>query len=255
MENWKKALNKFTKNIKKNNDIIWMLVCWSYITWNPSKHSDIDIHLILSEKVNYRKRWNEIIDWFLIEYFMNPSKQISKYFKEDYKNNKTASMVQFITWKIIFDKTWDVKNLKKEAKEIFKKKFKHQNKISIEIKKYFLWDMLDNLKDSYEQWNKDFTFNYHIALKDIFETYLKFLKLPITNYYKIYSYFTNEYSRKKYLQQNFNDIFFKELFINAITEKEKSKMIECYENLTNHVLEKMWWFEINWWNIKTPLDI
>ncbi len=38
--NWEEKLNKFLENWEYMNDTIGILVCGSYITGNPSTHSD-----------------------------------------------------------------------------------------------------------------------------------------------------------------------------------------------------------------------
>ena len=108
---WEEKLNKFIDNFEYIDDVIGILVCGSYITGSPSKHSDLDVHLILDDKVDYRQRGNKIVDGLLIEYFANPKRQIRKYFKDDYNNIRPMSQTQFITGKIILDKTGDVKKL------------------------------------------------------------------------------------------------------------------------------------------------
>ena len=116
--NWEEKLNKFLENWEYMNDTIGILVCGSYITGNPSTHSDLDVHIILNEKVNYRERGNKIVDGLLIEYFANPAKQIREYFKDDYKNVRPMSQTQFITGRILLDKTGEVQALKEEAKNL-----------------------------------------------------------------------------------------------------------------------------------------
>ena len=49
MENWEIALNKFVDEWKSKPEVTGMIVCGSYITWNPTSHSDIDIQIILKE--------------------------------------------------------------------------------------------------------------------------------------------------------------------------------------------------------------
>ena len=53
--NWEEKLNKFLDEFEHIDDVIGVLVCGSYITGNPSTHSDLDVHIILDEKVDYRK--------------------------------------------------------------------------------------------------------------------------------------------------------------------------------------------------------
>ena len=67
-ENWEKAVDKFIKKWKSKKEVIGALVCGSYVTGNPTKHSDIDIHIILDNKCNWRMRGDEYVDGFLMEY-------------------------------------------------------------------------------------------------------------------------------------------------------------------------------------------
>ena len=72
MEPWERALTVFLEEWKNREDVIGAIVCGSYVTGNPSLHSDIDVHIILSDKVNWRTRGNVVVNNYLIEYFVNP---------------------------------------------------------------------------------------------------------------------------------------------------------------------------------------
>jgi len=129
MQEWKIALEEFLKDWKIRNDVVGALVCGSYITGNPSKRSDIDVHILLSDDVEWRERGNRIINGFLIEYFVNPPKQIRRYFQEDFQDHRTMSMVQFITGMTLFDKTGIITEIKVEAQKWIKKDYKELNEI------------------------------------------------------------------------------------------------------------------------------
>ena len=62
---WEEKLNVFLENFEYKGDIVGVLACGSYITGNPSSHSDLDVHIILNENVNYRERGNKIINRIL----------------------------------------------------------------------------------------------------------------------------------------------------------------------------------------------
>jgi hypothetical protein len=112
LKEWEAAITEFLKDWRNNNDVTGAMICGSYITGNPSKRSDIDIHIILSDDVFWRERGNKITNGFLVEYFANPPKQIRGYFREDFHDHSTMSMVQFITGKILFDNTGVINELK-----------------------------------------------------------------------------------------------------------------------------------------------
>ena len=254
MEKWEIALDKFVQKWKKKKYVVGIIVCWSYITWNPSKHSDIDIQILLDKNIAWRKRWNEYIDWVLIEYFANPLSQNLKYFEDDYRWRRKVNVHMFTTWKIVFDKNWDIKKLIKKAEEWNKKKYKKIDKIFLEISKYSLWDMQDNLEEVFESdWN-EFYMVYYVHLEKIFEcytTYLRYDKMPV---HKIRRFLTSKKDIRKYNVDIFPDLYFLEMYVKAIDLKDKNKMINEYQKLTKYILEKMGWFNIDWWKIKTGIE-
>ncbi|MGE7929082.1 nucleotidyltransferase domain-containing protein [Lysinibacillus xylanilyticus] len=254
MEEWKMALEEFLKDWKNRNDVVGALVCGSYITGNPSRRSDIDVHIILSDDVDWRERGNRIINGFLIEYFANPSHQIHKYFQGDFQNQRTMSMVQIITGKILFDNTGILNELKIEAEHWLNNEYDELNKTVLEIKKYILWDSLDNLKDCFEQKRVDFAFVYFNSLAKLFSEYCQFLRLESIPYNQVHSYLVDPVYVKKYLKSVFPDSIFKEMFLKALQEADKQKMMETYEDLVNHVFNQMGGFKIDGWKIKSPVE-
>ena len=255
MNNWEKAVEKFIGKWERNKEVIGALVCGSFVTGNPTKHSDIDLHIILSDKVTWCERGNVIIDGFLIEYFCNSSKQIKKYFEEDYKEGTDMSFNQFLTGKIIFDKKDRIKDLKKIARKFKNKSFIKLDKTSIELQKYELWDNLDNTIDNSKKNSIDFYFIYYFTLKKIYNTYTKHLQYPFTSVDKTYMTLKSKEARTKYLMKDFPDKKFIKLFTNAIKKSRKSIMLNNLKLLTKHVHNKMGGFKINGWKLRTSVDV
>ena len=50
--NWEEKLSKFLDDFAYKDDVVGVLVCGSYITGNPSNHSDLDVHIILRDDVD-----------------------------------------------------------------------------------------------------------------------------------------------------------------------------------------------------------
>ncbi len=254
LDKWKTALETFLKDWQDRDEVIGALVCGSYVTGNPSKRSDIDVHIILAEGVAWRQRGNRVINGFLIEYFANPPSQIRRYFQDDFNKRRTMSMVQFKTGRILYDYTGIINDLKYEAEEWLSKRYKKVNKTVLEIKKYGLWDALDNLKDCYEQERKDFTFTYYNELANLFMEYCHFLNLERIPSYQICAYLEDPLYLQKYCKPAFPDDDFKKTFMKAMQEDNAQKMMEVYEALVNYVLNKMGGFRIDGWHIKSPID-
>lgn len=251
-ENWEIALQKFLNKWKNKKEVIGAIVCGSFITGNPSKHSDIDIHIILDSKTLWRERGNEIIDWILIEYFANTIKRHYNYLEEDYKTRRKINAHMFCTGKVLFDKTGDLKKLIQYSKKYLTKKNIKPNKIQIELSKYHIWDMLDNLEEIFEANTEEFFFVFYNDLNELFETYAKFLQFDAFPIHKLRRFLVNEIDKKKYIVDNFPDEKFVELLISAINIKDRKDIMKEYQNITYYVLSKMWWFNIDWWKIKSP---
>lgn len=245
MQPYEQILDKFLIEFINNPEVIWIILCWSYITWNPTKHSDLDIQIILKETANYKLRWNKIIDGILIEYFVNPISQIEKYFKEDLSKNKITASHMIYTWKIILDKENKLKDLKKLALKYLNKKFIKPKKWKVELIKYSLWDDFDNLEEVYNRSGIEFEFVYFNTLNEIYKRYSTFLWFNINSPNKVYRLLNIETDKIKYKNKNYPDNLFVEKFNNCLEIKSREVSLSNIKDLTFYVLDKMWWFEID----------
>ncbi|WP_171365843.1 nucleotidyltransferase domain-containing protein [Lysinibacillus fusiformis] len=254
LANWRKALETFLNDWQGRDEVVGALVCGSYVTGHPSERSDIDVHIILSNDVKWRERGNQIVDGFLIEYFANPPGQIRRYFQDDFNKHRTMSMVQFQTGQILFDYTGIIKELKLEAYAWQEKNYETINKTVLELKKYGLWDMLDNTKDCYEQKRGDFIFVYHHALATLFMEYGQFLNVDTIPTYQIHAYLVDPIYLQKYMKSAFPDEHFKQMFLHALKESNTEQMLESLEALVSYVLKQMGGFCIDDWHVKSPIE-
>ncbi|BCX14378.1 MAG: hypothetical protein KatS3mg088_061 [Patescibacteria group bacterium] len=253
MQNWEIALNKFLKSWRNKKEVVGALVCGSFVVGNPTKHSDIDLHIVLKDGTKWRERGNKIVDGFLIEYFVNPPEQIIQYFKEDYEEKVQMAVIQFLTGKILFD-DGTINKLKQEAKKWYGKKFSKQSRVVQELNKYAIWDMLDNLQDAYEEEAPHFWFIYHNMLNKLIQQYCKFVRYPIIKEHKALEIFTEKKVRDKYLLPVFPDKLFQDMIKKALIENDKKQALKLYERLTNHVLEKMSGFGVDGWKVRSPVS-
>lgn len=253
-EKWEIALERFIEPWRKRKEVVGAIACGSYITGNPSKHSDIDIHIILDKKVNWRERGNKIVDGILMEYFANPIQQVMKYFEKDYKGRRKIDVHMFTTGRVLFDKNGDLRKIIEKAKEWDKKKFARADKGAIERMKYSIWDKKDNLEEIYDAKGEEFDFVYYNFLGDLFEDYSSFLGFEKIPKNKVKRFLTNEKDKKKYKIADFPDKKFVELFVNAIGLTNRKEMMKIYGKLTDGVLKKMYGFNIHGWKMRTPLD-
>lgn len=251
MKKWQIALQKFIKKWESKKDVVGAVVCGSYITGNPTKHSDIDVQILLDSKTPWRERGNKIIDGILIEYFANPVTKIQQYFEEDYKERRKISAHMFCSGKVLFDKTGELKKIIKDAKKYFTKKYPHPSNIQIEMAKYHIWDRRDNLEEIYETNADEFSFVFFNDLNELFEAYSRFLRFDSVQVHKLKRFIVNGKDKKKYDVGDFPDKKFVKMFVKAINIKDKSEMMKEYQKLTNHVLKKMGGFNVDGWKLKS----
>ncbi|RIW35026.1 hypothetical protein D3H55_08230 [Bacillus salacetis] len=252
MENWRAALERFMEEWPYPYALAGVLVCGSYITGNPSERSDIDVHMVLKEGVEWRERGNRIIDGYLIEYFSNSPAQIRSYFEEDHQERSTHAAVQFATGEVLMDREGTISLLKQEALGWLKKPFEKTGETGLEFMKYGLWDTLDNLEDLYEKGAVEWEFVYHNSLNALFDEYCRFLSVEHIPYYQIGSYLNEDNYLKKYLKSPFPDDEFARLFREALIAADRRQKIWLFKKLYSRVLNQLGGFSIDGWKVKTP---
>jgi hypothetical protein len=254
MDNWKRKLDIFLEGFEHANDVAGVLVCGSYITGKPTNHSDLDVHIVLDDGVSYRERGNQIVDGLLIEYFANPPRQILRYFDEDLKTKDLMSQTQFATGKIISDKTGIVESLKVKAMGMISDFYAAElSGLTItELDKYFLWDMLDDLQDAYENNRADFDFLYFTRLDKLLEKYMNAVFRPYSTK-TIYGNATDDAIRKKYLLRELPDKTVKNMITRAVTAANQSDKIAAYEKLTAEIFKQIGGFNIDGFKFKSDV--
>jgi hypothetical protein len=249
MERWEAAVEEFLKEWRKHEYVVGALACGSYVTGDPSKRSDIDLHVVLSEETDWRERGNRVIDGFLIEYFANPPGQIREYFRSDYSDNCCDAATQFATGRIIFDDTSTIAVLKAEGREWLAKAFERPDSRATELMLYALWDEMDNLRDSYERKAPDNIHLYHHTLRRIYERYARFIGQPVVSASKQHLCLYNpDAARRKYLLDEFPDRQFLALFLKALSVTDTPDSIE---ELKEYVTEQMGGIQVDGWQFRS----
>lgn len=251
---WQTKLSKFLSDFEYKHDTVGVLACGSYVTGSPSKHSDLDVHIVLNNAVTYRERGNKIIDGLLIEYFANPPHQILQYFNEDFADKSLMAQVQFATGMIITDKTGDVAKLKEHAQAMIADLYKQDTPQELSgLSKYFYWDMLDNLQDACETGRADFDFLYFTSLNKLLTIYMRAINRPYVSG-AIYGNIVDATVRNKYLLRELPDQNVADLIVKAITATGKSEKLLAYQNLTNTILDNFGGFCIDGFKLKSATD-
>lgn len=251
--NWKEKLNKFLEDFKYKDDVIGVLACGSYITGNPTSHSDLDVHIVLKDSCDYRVKISRVVDGLVIECFVNPPKQIRAYFKEDYQDIEQASMNQFATGEIVRDDIGVVAKLKEEAKQLIDLRFKDIEVKFSELTKYGVWDMLDDLEDAFKEKRKDFNFIYFNYLDKLLGLICKQFKFPYGRK-TILKVQYDEITKQKYSLPDFPDVEIGSLITNAIAVKSKKQRLQIFKQLCEFFWKKTGGFDIDKFEFKSKVE-
>ena len=147
-EKFEKALEKYVNKIKKNKNVIGILLSGSFVHSEPDKNSDLDVY-VLTKDSKFRERGNTWIDGVEIEYFFNPIKQVEEYFKKELKERGPHTSHMFVNSRILFKRGKELNRLIEEAKKVLNKKRPKMSSVSKEISKYQIDDLEKDLEDTF----------------------------------------------------------------------------------------------------------
>ncbi len=252
MEPWEKAVNRFLDEWRGRGDLTGALVCGSYVTGNPSPRSDIDIHIVLTEDTDWRMRGSKMVDGFLVEYFVNPPGQIRAYFEEDHRGNRRDAATQFATGRVVFDNDGAVAALKMEAVEWLAKEFDPLDDVVVELNKYGLWDVMDNLRDLHEKDSPSFRYAYYNGLRQLLGFYSRYVGCTVYSPERVVEMLTDQATRAKYLEEDFPDRVFAGLFVEAVTAEDG--LLGRFEAVYGHVVSRLGGFRLDGWSLRTPVS-
>ena len=252
MEKWECAVNNFLEQYINEDYFLGAILTGSYATGNNTPDSDIDIFIVTKDTTNWRERGNKLVDGYLIEYFINPVKQVLNEFDEGFENHKIATTLIFVGSKILYDKDGTIKKLVNIAKENLNKVPTPISEFEWKMNCYTVWHSFYELNSKYSN-NKDIEFTYNMFLNDITKAYFLNNNLPLLPVHKIEKLLTNEEYRKKYNIQNLPDEIFINKLLKCFNEKDYNKKYEYAKNLYDYYMKKNSDFDINDFSLRSNI--
>jgi len=251
MKNWNSAVDKFLDEWKSKKWFEGALLSGSYAAGTQSRNSDVDIMIVLSDKIKWQQRGNLVVDGFLLEYIANPASLWRKSFEDDFKSGKKVWVSMFAIGKVLFDKNGLVVKLKEEAEDIIKKTFRKMDTKEIEMAKFHLWDGLNKLESLSEEGFSKYSPLYYLHLSKIINFYASFVRISIPAVSKLYRFLNDPGFRNKYKMEGFSD----RKFIYMVNDcLEDYLSLTAIERLNQYVIEKMGGFEIDGWTFRTKFE-
>ena len=141
---FRRAADRYMASMANEEEVDAILLTGSLIHGEISRHSDVDIYILLKADVDYRERGNTIIDDVEIEYFKNPPQQIRNYFVSEAHAPHTAHMLT--QGELVYNKSEVIHELIQEAQVILEQGRPRPTNTEIELFKYGLDDLNKDLK-------------------------------------------------------------------------------------------------------------
>lgn len=257
MMDWESHLAEFLAALPANfgGEIAGVLACGSYITGNPSSHSDLDVHLILREGVTWRERGNRIVGGLLIEYFATPPAQIRRTFAEDISDGSLMCQVMFATGKILRDDQGTAAALKAEALSAIQAYYERPIGGEMPLaERYYLWDMLDDLQDAYDNSRLDFDFLYHNILDRTIQTYIRRIGRPYSFKAVLMNTADLPTAQRKYLLRELPHPDIAGLIAQCITAGDRAAKMALFRRLHEAIIALFGGFDIATFTLRSPTE-
>lgn len=248
---WKSTLDSFISTWSTHEFFEGALVSGSFVTGDQVEKSDIDLHIVMSDKFHKRVKGVETIDGFKISYSVYPERMFNIALEQGRKEHERITARFFTKGTILEDKNGVIKTLKQRATEDLKLPLTRLQEPLVEQAKYIIVGVLEDLEKISD--NDDyFCFVYYLLLEQVLRSYAMFLGIDIPNtvrsYAKLPQFFHDADWRKRYLINTWEDPIFLSLFEDALGEISMGNA----HLLTEYVLEKMGGIDPENWKLVIP---
>jgi hypothetical protein len=232
-----KALDKFLKIWRSNNNVTGILLTGSYAINMNHKTSDIDIRIIFEKDCDTIKGLLEI-DGFKFSYIARSYEKTENRIKSEFAINYKFEANVIRISKILFEKDSKATKLKEFATNYQQSKFlvkkKDRNKLKTDI--YLLY----NYKSYLLSLNEDspyFIYTYMSFIKLSLRIYSEFLNFEQVTDLKTEKLFTNSSYKEKCGWEEFPDSEFSSLWQNCISEITKENVLKTFYYLENKIIK------------------
>lgn len=252
MEKWELVVEEFLENYRNEDYFLGAILTGSYATGNNDINSDIDIFIVTKDSTTWRERGNKLIDGYLIEYFINPVRQVLKEFEEGFIDNSIATTLIFAGSKILYDKDGTIEKLVNRAKEDLNKDLEVIPEFKWKMNCYTIWHSFYELSSKYTK-NEDIDFTYNIYLNDIIKSYFLNNEIPLLPVHKIERILKDEEYRKRYNVKKLPDDIFMEKLLKCFNEKDYNKKFIFAKDLYDYYIEQNPKFDINDFSFRSDI--
>ena len=235
MEAWKSVAYKFIDTCEFKDSIECAFITGSYASGNADEFSDVDLHLVLRDEVQWRERGNRLVDGFHVEYFANPARQLRRDIINNYNARVLVISNMLENGVVLFDRTGIFEVLTEECRQQNRNGFPPLEQARKHMSFYHVWNDFDELTRAYRNNSLDFKMLYSHFGINIMYTYSQFVQTPLPPRHQLYRWLTDTQFRSNYKLPPFGDDKFTELMVQFFADGDNGALYRHAEAMYGYV--------------------
>lgn len=224
----------FVNQLPYSSEIDMMILCGSYALGTATETSDIDLRIILFDKVAISERRIKTIEDYQFSYAAYPESQYKSLIEKQFVNRSKFEARLLATGSVIYQHKNSVASVKDFAKKIMDLSFKQLPQRELNRIRYGLRNQYEKVMKLSED-ATFFSYNYFCFLKNIIQAYSTILGTEYILEDKLEAYFYSEDFRALHQMQNIEDELFKTFFKTAIQEVQKKNLAQLYAHVEKEI--------------------
>ena len=252
MEKWEITVRNFLKPYTEQDYFIGAILTGSYATGNNDAGSDIDLFIVTKDTTDWRERGNRLVDGFMIEYFINPLRQVVKELDTGFADNNIATTLMFAGSKILYDTDGTVQQLVDRAKADLDREISPVSQYGWNMNCYNVWHSFYELTAKYNR-NADIDFTYNIFLTNITRAHFANSQIPFLPVHKTERILSDEKYRQRYNLKKLPEKPFTDRLLACFAAKDCDRKYACAKDLYDYYMARNADFDINNFSFRSKI--
>ena len=131
-EAWEHALSAFVREWRDRPGVDGAILGGSRAWGTADEFSDVDVWIVMANRVRWRERGLRRIGGYTIEYFANPARMYPKYFAQAFGENVRSNARVFAYGRVLWDRRGAVARLQRWAGRARRRSFARPNRLTVE---------------------------------------------------------------------------------------------------------------------------
>jgi len=249
-QRWEAAVARFIGPWRARREVVGALVAGSRAYGLADRYSDIDVHIVMANRVKWRERGIRKVGGYLVEYFANPLRMYPKYYQEGSHGGSRGIATMFGYGRVLFDKDGSMRRMRKWARRVLRKPLARSGRGEREGAKYYLWATADGLASLRDRRSPGFWYAYYVGLDRVIESYRAFVGGETPGEDKMWQLLTSAKFRRAHRMAPFRDQRFTAMVKRCMRAKNPAAATRDFSRLVAHVQGRMGGFEIDGWKLR-----